>query len=101
MAVSFAQDIRPLFTDMDVAHMKRLGVPLDDFEYMRKPRHAQRVLKNVSNGSMPPRRSGEPAWSPDTVQLFRDWVAGGYQPELKARQNLPGELLPDRAGDQF
>jgi len=26
MAVSFAQDIRPLFTDMDIAHKKGFGV---------------------------------------------------------------------------
>jgi len=32
MAVSFAQDIRPLFTDMDIAHMKGFGVLLDDCE---------------------------------------------------------------------
>jgi len=80
MAVSFTQDIRPLFTDMDVAHMKNLGVPLDDFDYMRDPSHAQSVLHKVSTGAMPPRRSGEPAWSPETVQLFRDWMAAGYQP---------------------
>ena len=80
MAVSFAQDIRPLFTDMDVAHMKHYRVKLDDFDYMRNSRHAQHVLNRVSNGSMPPRRSGEPAWSPETVQLFRDWMAAGYQP---------------------
>jgi hypothetical protein len=80
MAVSFAQDIRPLFTDMDVAHMRRYRVKLDDFDYMRNPRHAQHVLHRVSNGSMPPRRSGEPPWSPETVQLFRDWIAGAYQP---------------------
>jgi len=29
---------------------------------------------------MPPQKSGEPAWSPETVQLFQDWMAGGYQP---------------------
>ena len=80
MAVSFAQDIRPLFTDMDVEHMRHRFVHLDVFDYMRKPRHAQHVLNKVSDGSMPPRNSGEPAWSPETVQLFRDWVAGGYQP---------------------
>jgi hypothetical protein len=40
MAVSFAQDIRPLFTEMDVAHMKSFGVSLDDFDYMRDPAHA-------------------------------------------------------------
>jgi hypothetical protein len=80
MAVSFAGDIRPLFTEMDIEHMKNLGVPLDDFGYMRDPGHAQQVLDRVSAGTMPPRRSGEPPWSPDSVQLFRDWIADGYQP---------------------
>jgi hypothetical protein len=57
MAVSFAQDIRPLFTDIDVAHMRNLGVSLDDFDYMRDLSHAQRVLGQVSAGVMPPRRA--------------------------------------------
>ncbi len=79
MAVSFAHDIRPLFTDMDVAHMKSFGVSLDDIDYMRDPAHAQKVLNAVSAGTMPPSSSGEPAWSPESVQLLRDWMAGGYQ----------------------
>jgi hypothetical protein len=79
MAVSFAQDIRPLFTDMDIAHMKNFGVTLDDFGYMRDPAHAQKVLDAVSAGRMPPGSSGEPPWSSDNVQLFRDWIAAGYQ----------------------
>lgn len=78
MAVSFAQDIRPLFTDMDVAHMKRAGVLLDDFDYMRDPDHAQKVLDTVSTGSMPPSSSGEPSWPQERVQLFRDWISAGY-----------------------
>jgi hypothetical protein len=80
MAVSFAHDVRPLFTDMDVAHMRNSGVLLDNFDYMRDPTHAQNVLDKVSAGTMPPRSSGEPAWSPENVQLFRDWMAAGYQP---------------------
>jgi len=60
--------------------MSNLGVWLDDFDYMRDQTHAQRVLGQVSTGAMLPRRSGEAAWSPETVQLFRDWMAGGYQP---------------------
>ena len=79
MAVSFAQDIRPLFTDMDIAHMKGFGVLLDDFDYMRDPAHAQKVLDALSAGAMPPSSSGEPSWPPDRVQLLRDWVTGGYQ----------------------
>jgi hypothetical protein len=79
MAVSFARDIRPLFTEMDVAHMRGFGVLLDDFDYMRDPAHSQKVLGAVSAGVMPPNSSGEPSWSPDRVQLFRDWIAAGYQ----------------------
>jgi hypothetical protein len=79
MAVSFARDIRPLFTDMDVAHMKEAGIVLDDYEYMRDPAHAQNVLEAVSAGTMPPTGSGEPPWPPGSVQLFRDWIAAGYQ----------------------
>jgi hypothetical protein len=79
MAVSFARDIRPLFTEMDIAHMKGFGVLLDDFDYMRDPARAQKVLDAVSAGAMPPGGSGEPPWSPDSVQLFRDWIAAGHQ----------------------
>jgi hypothetical protein len=79
MAVSFAQDVRQLFTDMDIAHMKAAGVLLDDFEYMRDPAHAQKVLDAVSTGAMPPQDSGEPPWPPDSVQLFRDWITAGCQ----------------------
>jgi hypothetical protein len=79
MAASFARDIRPLFTDMDVAHMKHAGVVLDDYEYMRDPAHAQHVLEAVSGGTMPPSSSGEPSWPPASVQLLRDWIAAGYQ----------------------
>ena len=78
MAVSYAQDIRPLFTDMDVAHMQGLGVLLDDFDYMRDPGHAQKVLDAVSTGSMPPSSSGEPSWSQERVQSLRDWISAGY-----------------------
>jgi hypothetical protein len=80
MAVSFAKDIRPLFTDTDIAHMKNYSVVLDDFGYMRDQAHAQKVLDALSTGAMPPSSSGEPPWSPDTVQILRDWIAGGYQP---------------------
>jgi hypothetical protein len=79
MTVSFAQDILPLFTEMDIAHMKGFGVLLDNFDYMTDPAHAQKVLDAVSARAMPPSSSGEPPWSPDSVQLFRDWISAGYQ----------------------
>ena len=80
MAVSFARDIRPLFTAMDVEHMREMGVLLDDYGYLSDPGHAQDILDQVSSGSMPPPDSGEPPWPPERVQLFRNWIDGGFQP---------------------
>ena len=79
MTVSFAADILPLFTSMDVDHMKPHGVTLDDYGYMSQPTHANRVLETVSSGAMPPRDSGELAWSQEQVALFRAWIDSGYQ----------------------
>jgi len=80
MTVSFNADILPLFTDMDKDHMSHLGVTLGDYSYMRQPEHASDVYEQVSSGRMPPRASGEPPWSGDDVQRFKDWMDGGYQP---------------------
>jgi hypothetical protein len=79
MAVSFATNIRPMFTDMDIAHMKNFRVLLDDFGFMRDPANAQKVINAVSSGAMPPSNSGETSWSSDQVELFRNWITDGYQ----------------------
>jgi hypothetical protein len=80
MTVSFKADILPLFTTMDIEHMGRAEVSLDDYSYMSQPVNASRVYTQVSNGSMPPSVSGERPWSQDKVQLFKAWMDGGYQP---------------------
>jgi hypothetical protein len=77
---SFKSDILPLFTTIDVEHMSRYGVSLDDHGYMSQPANAKSVHDAVSRGSMPPHDSGEPRWSPDQVGLFKAWMDGGYQP---------------------
>ena len=41
MAVSFAQDIRPLFTGINIAHMKSFGVALDGSGYRRSSPRAE------------------------------------------------------------
>lgn len=55
--LSFEKDIRPLFTDMDVAHMKHAGMDLSNHDDVTK--HADAIYQTVSIGSMPPPRSGE------------------------------------------
>jgi hypothetical protein len=79
MAISFKTDIVSLFTSVDIEHMSRLEVPLDDYAYMSQPDNAAGVYRQVSNGTMPPSASGGP-WSEDKVQLFKQWMDGGYAP---------------------
>ena len=79
-ATSFKTDIVPLFTSVDIEHMSRLEVPLDDYGYMSQPDNAAGVYHQVSNGTMPPSASGEQPWSEDKVQLFKQWMDGGYAP---------------------
>ncbi len=79
-AVSFSRDIRPLFTAMDIEHMRPAGVALDNIAYMSDPDHAESVYQKLSSKQMPPRYSGESPWSDGNIQLFRDWIDGGFQP---------------------
>jgi hypothetical protein len=80
MTVSFKTDILPLFTSMDIEHMSRARVSLDDYAYMSQRANASDVYEKVSTGAMPPGDSGEQPWSQDQVQLFKAWMDGGYQP---------------------
>ena len=80
MTVSFETDIVPLFTSMDIEHMRRAGLSLDDYASMRPPGdRRRRIYEQVSSGGMPPAGSGEEPWPEDRVQLFKAWMDGGYQ----------------------
>ena len=37
MPISFEKDIKPMFRPIDIEHMKRYNVPLDDYTYMSDP----------------------------------------------------------------
>ncbi|MGC1380234.1 MAG: hypothetical protein WA814_04340 [Candidatus Baltobacteraceae bacterium] len=77
-ALSFAKDIRPMFTDMDVEHMKPFGIDLssrDDVEA-----NADNIYATVSDGSMPPRGSGEERWSTEMCERFKQWQTQGFPP---------------------
>lgn len=80
-AVSFGNDIKPLFRSIDVQHMKPFGVLLDDFAYMsdasNNHANAQGVYDQLSSQSMPP---GGPFWTSGQLALFASWMTDGYQP---------------------
>ncbi len=80
--VSFAADIKPLFRAIDVSHMKRFGVELDDYTYMSDPANANSVLANLSpqNGEPPSMPPGGPYWTADQLALFAQWQKDGYRP---------------------
>jgi hypothetical protein len=80
--VSFARDIRPLFRAVDIAHMKRHKVNLDDYTFMSNPDHANKVLQTLSphDGHPPSMPPGGPYWTEDQLTLFAQWQKDGYQP---------------------
>jgi hypothetical protein len=81
MPVSFAKDIKPMFGQMDIEHMKKYKVLLDDHTYMSDPSNdhsnAQDVEDSLVNQSMPP---GGPYWSDQQLAIYRQWRSDGYHP---------------------
>ena len=80
--VSFERDIRPLFRDVDISHMKVHGIKLDDYTFMSEPDNANKVLGALSSheGDPPPMPPGGPYWTADQLALFAQWQKDGYQP---------------------
>jgi hypothetical protein len=77
---SFAGDIRPLFTDEDVAHMM-FAMDLSSYDDVKT--NSADILDRVSRaptaaGIMPP--PPRTPWSTAQVKLFSDWINGGFQP---------------------
>jgi hypothetical protein len=73
---SYAQDIRPLFRDRDVACMAPKGVKLADPAWMTVAANAQRVFDVLNAGLMPP----DGKWPDANIELFKSWMDGGRQP---------------------
>jgi hypothetical protein len=74
---SFARDIRPMFTDMDIDHMHAM-LDLSDWESVLA--HADAIYAAVSTGSMPPTSSGEARWTTEMCETFKRWKDQGGKP---------------------
>ena len=74
--------IKPLFRAVDIAHMKRYKIKLDDYTFMSNPDHANKVLGTLSphDGHPPAMPPGGPYWTEDQLALFAQWQKDGYQP---------------------
>ena len=73
---SFANDIRPLFRERDIDHMKHHDLDISSSDDVRV--NANDMYSQVSNGTMPPRP--DTPWSQDQVQLFQDGIDQEMQP---------------------
>ena len=82
MAVSYATQIKPLFTEMDRDHMLKVRfIKLDLWSYDSVKAVATEILDAVSAGSMPPPGTEPSApWTQDKVQLFQQWINDGMEP---------------------
>lgn len=77
-ALSFERDIRPMFTQLDVDHMKPLGLDLSAYADVKASSDA--IYSVVSYGSMPPPKSGEARWSTEMCDRFKRWIDQGCPP---------------------
>jgi hypothetical protein len=77
-AVSYQRDIRPLFTEQDVAAMRGADFTIDLADYQQVKYYACRIYHVVKYGIMP--CAGKPAWPADWVSTFGLWMDEGTLP---------------------
>ena len=72
--LSFARDIRPLFTQEDIEHMLDVDPSLDLGSYDSVKAHANIIDRRVSLGEMPP----DKPWPQEQVDKFKQWMDEQY-----------------------
>jgi hypothetical protein len=78
MALSFATDIKPLFTAADQQHMSFM---FDLWDYDDVKSNASDIYDAVSAGRMPVDANNKPRpWPKDQVATFKQWMDEGSQP---------------------
>ena len=79
MPVSYANDVRPLFRQIDIEHMAFF---CDLANYDDVKTNANDILgrlKATDETVMPPKTSGGP-WPAENIKLFENWIAQGCLP---------------------
>ena len=69
MALSFVDDIRPLFRDSpDIDSMKKYGLDLSSYDDVRA--QAGAIYARLEDGSMP----CDGPWPVEQIELFKQWM---------------------------
>ncbi|HEY1655071.1 MAG TPA: hypothetical protein VGF86_08170 [Candidatus Tumulicola sp.] len=74
---TFQNDIRPMFTQIDVDHMRDYGIDLSSRDDVEK--HGEAIYQTVTGGTMPPPGTGE-RWTSEMCERFKRWRDGGCRP---------------------
>jgi hypothetical protein len=72
-AVSFSQDLRPLFRERDVNSMS-FAFDLSSYDDVRA--NAEAIYQRLAAGTMP----CDGAWQAEDVERFRAWIDSGSPP---------------------
>ena len=76
--LSFAADIKPLFTQLDRDHMMKM---FDLWKYDDVKASSAEIYKSLKDQSMPPKGSEPQApWPDERVALFKAWMDAGCAP---------------------
>jgi hypothetical protein len=92
--VGFAKDIRPMFTDEDIEHMRPFDVLLDDYAWMSDPAggslgnsptysdhgNARAVYSYLTGETSPQMPLGAPPWDKVQLSLYERWMNDGFIP---------------------
>jgi hypothetical protein len=85
MTTGYADDILPLFRQIDINCMTSKGVHLGDAQWMCNAAagggfddhgNARRVFAALSAGFMPPGNR----WPQDWLDIYSNWMTDGFQP---------------------
>jgi hypothetical protein len=72
--LTWSNGISQLFSPMDVDHMKRRLVDLDDYEFVKT--NVSSIHDVVKDGFMPKAPLG--AWTSKRVEFFKQWIDNGF-----------------------
>ena len=77
MALSFAKDIKPMFTALDQDHMLNQEGRFDLWDYEDVKANATPIYNAVKSGRMPPEEDA-PRWPESQVATFKKWMDEGF-----------------------
>jgi hypothetical protein len=70
-AMSFAENVRPLFREDDRLSM---DFAFDLWSHDDVKANAALILERLEDGTMP----CDTSWDDDQIQMFRDWISAGF-----------------------